>query len=138
MEDESSTAIVVAHVACEAAVTRCIGRQLSHRGNEDLVAPVLDAMSGHALLGRANRTLYRALTGDEELTKQAFWKPYKSSVEQRNQIVHSGSVYGRSDAEECLEAATAFVAYLREQAYSSLRSGSDSGASGTDDDRPGE
>ena len=112
-EEQPSMAIVVAHVACEAAVTRCMTKLFATRGADDLAEPVLNLMNGHTLIGSDNRALYRALTGDEDLTKQSFWKPYQRSIEWRNQIVHNGRVYGRPDAEVCVKAATEFVAHVQ-------------------------
>jgi hypothetical protein len=114
-EDQPSSAIVIAHVACEAAVTRCLARLLAARGVEDLSESVMRAMNGHSLVSTGNKALYRALTGDDSITKVPFWKAYHESAEWRNQIVHNGKVYGRPDAVKCIDAARGFVAHVHEQ-----------------------
>jgi hypothetical protein len=113
-EDQHSTAIVVAHVACEAAVTRALNKSLVDRDQADLAEPMLGAMNGHALVNKQNRDLYTALTGDASITSQAFWKDYHRSIEWRNHVVHSGKVYGRAEAEGCVSAATEFVSHVHE------------------------
>ena len=115
-EDQASSAIVIAHVACEAAVTRCLTLMFTARGVDDLAESVMRAMNGHSLVSTSNKALYRSLTGDDEITKQPFWKAYHESAEWRNQIVHNGRVYGRPDAERCVDAARAFVSHIHEHA----------------------
>jgi hypothetical protein len=114
-EEQAPGAIVIAHVACEAAVTRCISKALAARGAENWAEPVLGVMTGHSLVGTANRTLFEAFL-DDDITEQPFWKMYRQSATWRNQIVHNGRVYGRAEAEECVEAAVAFVAHVHQRA----------------------
>ena len=73
-------------------------------------------MNGHSLASKGNRALYKAVSGDNGITDEPFWKPYCKSAEWRNKIVHYGQVYGRTDAEECLTAANGFVEHVHKRA----------------------
>jgi len=109
-EDRSSIAVIVAHMACEIATERSLSEAFVTKGLQYLEASV--DLNGYNLANDRVRKLYTALTGDEVQTA-AFWQKFKDSAQRRNNIIHGGTIVGKTEAEESYKAAIDLVAYLK-------------------------
>jgi hypothetical protein len=105
-QQEPSIAVVVAHMACEIAVERC----LTVKG---LDAASREKLNGYNLAAKNKkvRHLYTSLTGDK-IQSQAFWQDFKKSACRRNRIMHAGLIVGKSEADKSHRATRSLVAYL--------------------------
>ena len=103
--------VVVAHMACEVSVERALSAAFASKGLQYLEDPLLDFLNGFNLGNDRNRKLYTALTGDQ-IEQQQFWPDFKASTTWRNNVIHSGSIVGKAEAESSFAAASSFVAHL--------------------------
>ena len=108
-EDRSSIAVIVAHMACEIATERSLSEAFVTKGLQYLEASV--DLNGYNLANDRVRKLYTALTRDEVQTA-AFWQKFKDSAQRRNNIIHGGTIVGKTEAEESYKVAIDLVAYL--------------------------
>lgn len=105
--------IVVAHTASEVAAQRAFARAFAKRGVPDLEEPVSDLFSSYNLGNERVRKVYTALTGDlAGSALPAWWKPFKDSVERRNDIVHEGTRATEAEAIDSLAACAQFVKHV--------------------------
>lgn len=61
---------------------------------------------------RHDRRLFRDLTG-VEIGSEAWWPRYRQHLDRRHEIVHEGISVTAREAQESMDAATAFVAFLQ-------------------------
>jgi HEPN domain-containing protein len=61
---------------------------------------------------RHDRQLFRDLTG-VELGREAWWSSYRRHLDRRHEIVHEGISVTEREAQESIDAATAFIAFLQ-------------------------
>jgi len=97
-------------MACEIATERSLSEAFVTKGLQYLEASV--DLNGYNLANDRVRKLYTALTGDEVQTA-AFWQKFKDSAQRRNNIIHGGTIVGKTEAEESYKAAIDLVAYLK-------------------------
>lgn len=112
-DGQHGISVVVAHMACEVSVERALSAAFVAKGLQYLEDPVLDFLNGYNLGNDRNRKLYTALTNDH-IEQQAFWPAFKESATRRNNIVHSSSLIGQTEAESSYRAASAFISHLRQ------------------------
>jgi hypothetical protein len=105
-------AVMVAHIACEITVRQALSRALKLKGASVVEDPVLQLFNGYSLWADGEKRFYKAVTGDEKLTKEKFWKSYGESVQRRNAYAHKGIQGGEAEARESLKACTAFVEHV--------------------------
>ena len=107
-------AVVVAHMACEAAVQRALSAAFVKRNIGDLEESISQFFSGYNLGNDRLRAFYTALTGDR-IEGAQFWKAFKESVAHRNRIIHAGRTATEADAQASIDAARWFVEHVSRQ-----------------------
>jgi hypothetical protein len=111
-QGQYSFAIVICHTACEILVERIITKAFDDKKAMNLRKFIVSNSTSYNLGAKTIKSLYTALTGDNEIQKQSFWKEFKSSVDRRNDIVHRGKMFQQGDAEKSLKAASDLITYL--------------------------
>ena len=111
-ESRFGIAVIVAHMACEIATERSLSEAFVTKGLQYLEGAIDEFLNGYNLANKRIRKLYVAMTGDEVQTAP-FWDKFKESAQRRNNIIHSGAIVGKTEAEESYTAAAALVAHLK-------------------------
>jgi hypothetical protein len=111
-EGRFGIAVIVAHLACEIATERSLSEAFVTKGLQYLEASVDEFLNGCNLANDRFRKLYSAMTGDEIQTAP-FWNKFKESAQRRNNIIHGGTIVGKTEAEESYRAAADLVAHLK-------------------------
>jgi hypothetical protein len=104
-------ATIMAHLACEVAIERSLAESFARKGVQSLEETVTDILNGYNLANDKVRKLYASLTGDA-IQEQPFWDGFLRSAKRRDGIIRKGWIVGRTDAEESIAAADAFLAHL--------------------------
>lgn len=110
-EGRFNLAIIVCHMACEVATERAFSKIFEEKNINYLKEAIMDMLSGFNLGNNKIRRLYTALTGDE-IQKENFWQKFKKSTTRRNEIVHRGKIFEKSEAEESFEATSELINHL--------------------------
>jgi len=106
-------AVIMAQTACEVATEYFISQLLKHHKLPAVFEPWVkqgirraDIADGHVL------SLYRDLSGDDSITTEAFWEPYKRHVKARNGVVHQGVHVSKQQATESCDIALKLIRHF--------------------------
>lgn len=104
-QGQYDAATVVAHAACEVAITEAMQRLIAaHAPRLQLALDGLIGNSRYSLNDPRVADLWDALTEDE-IRKTDFWERYQRHLKRRNGIVHAGKSVSRDQADESIEVA---------------------------------
>ena len=104
-------ATIIAHLACEVAIERCMSDSFTRKGIQSLEDTVAAVLSGFDLADDKVWNLYASLSGDK-IQDQPFFGDLVRSSKRRDNIIRKGVIVGRADAEESIKAASDFLAHL--------------------------
>jgi hypothetical protein len=104
-QGQYDAATVVAHAACEVAITAAMKRLIAGRspGLQDALEGLI-GNNRYSLKNLKVAALWDALAEDE-LRKADFWEGYLAHYDRRNGIVHAGKSVSRSQALDSIEVA---------------------------------
>lgn len=106
-----SIAILVAHMACEVAVARCLSSSFKTKNLQYLEPSVMEFFNGYNLGNKRHLNFFTALTGYNFVTKP-FWSKFMESAKRRNNVMHDAYIANENEANESIEAASALVSYI--------------------------
>src|SRR5450755_1485083 len=104
-QGQYDAATVVAHAACEVAITDAMQRLITvHAPRLQLALQELIGNSRYSLNDPRVANLWDALAEDE-IRKADFWERYQRHLKRRNGVVHAGKSVSRDQADESIEVA---------------------------------
>ena len=113
-QGQHSFAIVLAHTACELAVEQVFNKLFEDRKLTDFREFIMPGRLSYNISANDIKERYNKLANDKiQSDKNAFWKPFKDSVERRKEIVHRGVMFKQEDAEKSLKAIKYLIKYLK-------------------------
>jgi len=106
-------AVIVAQTACEVATENVLSGLLQHHRLPAVFEPwVKDGIRRGDISDRRVLSLYRALSGDDSITKEPFWEPYRKHVNARNRVVHQGAHVSRQEASDSCDIALKLIRHF--------------------------
>lgn len=114
-ENKYSLAIVTARMACEFYTERMFLLLLKNSRGKLRNEVTTEGIKNYNLANRKVADLYFSLTGDD-ITGLPFWGEFKRLIGMlRNEIVHSGCVATREEAEESCRVVRSLIEHLQKQ-----------------------
>jgi hypothetical protein len=114
-QGQYSFAIVISHTACELLVERVTTNAFNNEKVKNFRNLLVSSNTSYNIAADRIKDLYTALTDDNEIQDESFWKPFTDSVKRRNDVVHRGVMFEQSDAQKSLDAVKALIDYLEQK-----------------------